>query len=127
MASLIKTAFALLGLFALLAGAWTVHARPPLDADPGTETVPARPVIEVEPTSGAVAAADDIEVARAALAARTEGLATVQVLPDSERGASRLLVIPHQGADLTRIQRLGIDAGGLQRDGTSRAAHPLRR
>ncbi len=77
MASLIKTAFALLGLFALLAGAWTVHARPPLDADPGTETVPARPVIEVEPTSGAVAAADDIEVARAALAARTEGLATV--------------------------------------------------
>lgn len=114
MATLIRTAFALLGLFALLAGACTVHARSPLDADPGTEIVPARLVIDVELTSGAAAAADDIEVARAALAARTEGLATVEVLPASERGTSRLLVIPHRGADLARIQRLSTDPGGLR-------------
>ena len=77
MATLIRTAFALLGLFALLAGACTVHARFPLDAYPGTEAIPKRLVIEVQLASGAVAAADDIEVARAALVARTDGLATV--------------------------------------------------
>lgn len=114
MATLIRTAFALLGLFALIAGACTVHARSPLDADPGNEAVPARLVLEVELTSGAVAAADDIEVARAALAARTKGLATVEVLPPSERGTSRLLVIPHQGTALTRLQWLSTDPGGLR-------------
>ncbi|MEE2939030.1 MAG: hypothetical protein VX460_01465 [Planctomycetota bacterium] len=51
MATLFRTAFALLGLFALLAGACTVRAWPALDADPGTETVPARLVIDVELTS----------------------------------------------------------------------------
>ena len=114
MVTLIRTAFALLGLFALLAGACTVHARSPVDADPGNETVPARLVLEVELTSGAVAAADDIELACATLAARTEGLATVEVLPPSERGTSRLLVIPHQGTALTRIQWLSTDPGGLR-------------
>ena len=114
MATLIRTAFALLGLFALLAGACTVHARFPLDAYPGTEAIPKRLVIEVQLASGAVAAADDIEVARAALVARTDGLATVDVLPPSERGISRLLVIPRRGTDLARIQRLGTDPGGLR-------------
>lgn len=119
MTSLIKLAFALLGLFALIAGAWTVHARTPSNAHgEGVEGPVATAALTIEVAREDGSAPSDADLARAiaALSGRLDGLATVERAAEDDTASPRLSVTPLEGAEVphARLLHLATDAGGLR-------------